>query len=287
MNSDFSKKRKEHKIITKIGLFIVSSSDFLASQLNHFFYLKPIQIHRYGKTFFVSSNFHYFLFWKNKSWEKDTYRFLEKYLDKDHSFIDIGAWIGPIVLFAAQIAKKTYAIEPDPIAFKELAKNVSLNPELKQKILLYEKCINASSGKVRFGNRSKGGDSTSGLRFGDSQNAWVVDGITIDDFVKENIVTDCNLIKMDIEGGETIVIPAMKQYLERNRPILHLSMHPLFFRDPRGDTQAIIDVLTKYKHLYIEGKKKVDASELLSEKWLQRRYTVVATDKEMDTSFDR
>ena len=283
MNNDGTKKRMENKIIAKIGLCILSSSVFLARQLNRFIHLKPIQIHRYGKTFFVSGNLQYFLFWKYKSWEEDTYRILEKYLDADHSYIDIGAWIGPTVLYAAQIAKKTYAIEPDPIAFKELAKNVSLNQGLKQKILLYERCINASSGKVRFGSPSKGGDTISSLKFGDSENAWVVDGITFDDFVKENTITDCNLIKMDIEGGEAIVIPTMNQYLERNKPVLHLSMHPLFFSDSRGDTQRIIDVLKIYKYLYIEGKKKVDVSELLSEKRLKRRYTIVATDKEMDT----
>lgn len=179
-------------------------------------------------------------------------------------------------------SKKTYAIEPDPLAFKELEKNVSLNPELKQKISLHEKCINVSSGKVRFGSPSMGGDTISSLRFGNSENAWVVDGITFDDFLKENIITDCNFIKMDIEGGEAIVLPTMRHHLEKHKPTLHLSMHPQFFDDPMNDTASITDVLKIYKNLYVEGKKKIDVSELLSKKRLKSRYTIVATDKEMD-----
>lgn len=282
MNNEKTTKRMENKIITKIGLCIISSSVFFARQFNRFIHLKPIQINRYGKRFFVSGNIEYFLFWEYKSWEQDTYRILEKYLDAEHSYIDIGAWIGPTVLYAAHIAKKTYAIEPDPLAFKELEKNVSLNPELKQKISLHEKCINVSSGKVRFGSPSMGGDTISSLRFGNSENAWVVDGITFDDFLKENIITDCNFIKMDIEGGEAIVLPTMRHHLEKHKPTLHLSMHPQFFDDPMNDTASITDVLKIYKNLYVEGKKKIDVSELLSKKRLKSRYTIVATDKEMD-----
>jgi len=283
MSNEGTTRRMENKIIAKIGLLILSSSVFFARQLNRFIHLKPMKINRHGKTFFVSGNLEYFFFWRYKSWEEDTYRILEKYLDSDHSYIDIGAWIGPTVLYAAQIAKKTYAIEPDPLAFKELEKNVSLNPALKQKISLHEKCINVSSGKVRYGSPSKGGDTISSLRFGDSENAWVVDGITFDDFVKENVITDCNLIKMDIEGAEAIVVPTMKPYLERNKPTLHLSMHPMFFSNPKKDTERIIDVLKIYKYLYIEGEKKVEVSELLSEKRFKGRYTVVATDQVIET----
>jgi FkbM family methyltransferase len=242
-----------------------------------------MKINRYGKTFVVSGNLKYYLFWKNKSWEEGTYRILQRYLDSEHSYIDIGAWIGPTVLYAAHIAKKTYAIEPDPLAFKELEKNVLLNPTLQQKISLQEKCINVTSGKVRFGTPSMGGDTISSLRFGDSENAWIVEGITFDDFVNENAITDCNLIKMDIEGAESIVLPTMVRYLEKYKPTLHLSMHPEFFNDPKNDIERIIDVLKIYTYVYFEGERKIELHELLSNKRLKRRYTLVATDKLRET----
>jgi FkbM family methyltransferase len=273
------KKRMETTIIARCALFLLKSSNFLTRQLNRFIHLKPLKIQRYGTTFFVSGNFEYFFFWLYKSWEEDTYQTLQAYLDSDHSYIDIGAWIGPTVLYAANIAKKTYAVEPDPLAFQELEKNVSLNPALQQKISLHEQCITATTGKVRFGSPSTGGDTISSLRFGDSENAWIVDGITFDDFVQTHRITDCNIIKMDIEGAEAIVVPTMREYLEQYRPTFHLSMHPEFFADARRDTQKILDVVKIYKYLYIEGGRRINGSELLSDKRLKRRYTIVATDR--------
>lgn len=270
-----------NRLLVKVGVFFFSSYMLIARNLNRFFTLKPITINRYGKTFLVSGNLEYFYFWKYKSWEQETYRIFDRYLDKDHSFIDIGAWIGPTILYGAHIAKKAYAVEPDPLAFKELEKNVSLNPALKEKIELHKKCINSYTGKVKFGSPSQGGDTISSLRFGDLKTSWVVEGITFDDFIRENTITDCNFIKMDIEGGEAIVLPTMKEYLIKNKPVLHLSMHPLFFSNPKEDTEKIIDVLHIYNYLYLEGKNIIDVNDLLSEKRLKKRYTVVATDKEM------
>jgi FkbM family methyltransferase len=283
MNKQSNKKRMENTLLAKSGLFIFRLINIITQQLSRFIHLKPKKINRYGKTFIVSGNLKYYIFWRHKSWEEETYRILQRYLDSEHSYIDIGAWIGPTVLYAAQIAKKTYAIEPDPLAFKELEKNVSLNPTFQQKISLHEKCINVTTGKVRFGTPSMGGDTISSLRFGDSENAWIVEGITFDDFIKENTITDCNVIKIDIEGAEAIVIPTMIQYLEKYKPTLHLSMHPEFFNDPKKDTVKIIDVLKIYKYVYFEGEKKIELSDLLSKKRLKRRYTLVATDKIRET----
>ena len=112
-----------NKILIKILLFFLTIPALIAKVLNHFIKLRPMKVERYGKSFFVSGNPKYFFFWKNKSWERNTHKIFDKFLDSNHSYIDIGAWIGPTVLYGAQIAKKVYAIEPDPIAFKELEKN--------------------------------------------------------------------------------------------------------------------------------------------------------------------
>lgn len=284
MTRTVTRDKMIHHILAKIGLFFFSSYILIARNLNRFITLKPIMINRYGKTFLVSGNLEYFYFWKYKSWERETYRIFDRYLDKDHSYIDIGAWIGPTILYGAHIAKKAYAIEPDPLAFKELEKNVSLNPTLKGKIELHEKCINVYTGKVKFGSPSQGGDTISSLRFGYSKNAWVVEGITFYDFIRENTIADSNFIKMDIEGGEAMVLPTMKEYLIKNKPVLYLSMHPSFFSNPKQDTEKIIDVLNIYRYLYLEGKKIIDVNDLLSKKRLTRRYTIVAADKEMRIS---
>ena len=147
-----------------------------------------------------------------------------------------GAFIGSTVLYSAYLSKKVYGIEPDPIAFKELKNNVLLNPTLKDKIELFQQCINIKSGKVKFGNIARGGDSTSSLHYSDSSTSWAVDGITFEEFIKINNIIDCNFIKMDIEGGEIIILPSMKDYLKKEKPVLYLSMHPIFFKNPQSNT---------------------------------------------------
>ena len=69
-------------------------------------------------------------FWKKfevNKWENETIQILEKYLTPETYFIDIGAWIGPITLYASKFANKIIAFEPDPVAFDILQKNIELN----------------------------------------------------------------------------------------------------------------------------------------------------------------
>ena len=279
--------------VTKKNEKLVKSDDLLASifisilrKITNFIKPRPIKVERYGKTFFVSGNLEYSYFWRQRSWEMETYNIFDRFLDSNYSYIDIGAWIGPTVLYGAQIAKKTYAIEPDPFAYKELEKNVSLNPTLKEKIVLCEKCISVNSGKVNFGSRSKGGDSGSSLLISDSKTKWTVDGISFEEFIELNKINDCNFIKMDIEGGEEIILPTMKNYLMREKPTLYLSIHPLFFKNPEETTKEIFNILMIYKNLYIHKGKKIGLEDLLSRSRISARfgpktsYAVVATDQD-------
>ena len=56
-------------------------------------------------------------------WEQDTFHILEYYKNiKGGIYIDIGSWIGPTVLYGANIYTNVIAIEPDPIAVKRLKK---------------------------------------------------------------------------------------------------------------------------------------------------------------------
>jgi tRNA/tmRNA/rRNA uracil-C5-methylase (TrmA/RlmC/RlmD family) len=61
-------------------------------------------------------------------WEQDTFHILEYYKDLEKDiYIDIGAWIGPTVLYSANIYNRVIAIEPDPIAIERLEENIKVN----------------------------------------------------------------------------------------------------------------------------------------------------------------
>ena len=267
----------------KIGYFLYTSYALISRGIHHIIKPRPIKIKLHSKPISVLGNIQYLLFWSN-CYESNTYQIYDKFLDTNHSYVDIGAFIGSTTIYGAHLAKKVYAIEPDPIAFAELKKNVSLNPILKEKIELHQKCINDKSGKVRFGSIAKGGDSTSSLHFADSKTSWIVDGITFNEFMKKNNITDCNFIKMDIEGGETYVLPSMKEYLKKNKPVLYLSMHPIFFNNPMEDAKKVIEVLSIYENIFTDKGEKIKLDDLLLKKRLKGRYAIVAMDNEFNSN---
>jgi len=233
-------------------------------------------------------------FWRDVAsgaWESSTFAIFDRFLDPQHCYVDIGAWIGPTLLYGCQIAKAAYGLEPDPIAFAELEQNVALNERLSGRIRLFNACIAPKSGEVALGSRGQGGDSTSSLLFARKKTRWTVRAFSFDEFVHQSGLTDCNFIKMDIEGGEYEILPTMVDYLRAHRPTLHLSLHPCYLKiRPLGlagrvaarflRTRKIIRCLRFYRHMYDHSGAELTPSRLL---WLCRSkisLDVVVTDLE-------
>ena len=66
----------------------------------------------------------------NGTWEPATFLVFDKFIDERHSYVDIGSWIGPTLLYGARNARAAYGVEPDLIAYSQLRRNVELNPAL-------------------------------------------------------------------------------------------------------------------------------------------------------------
>ena len=101
-----------------------------------------------------------------------------------------------------------------------------------------------------FGTGSTFGDSMSSGHFTDSLLTVPVPALTIEDFMERYRITDLNFIKMDIEAGETEVLPAMKDFLGRTRTTMFVSLHPLWFPRFVEDSGRILDALSCYRYMY-------------------------------------
>lgn len=169
----------------------------------------------------------------NNRWEPATFKIFDRFISPLHSYIDVGAWIGTTVLYAAQKARKTYAIEPDIVAFKELSDNVSLNLSLKPKIICLNIALSSKRGLSKLYYQGSAGDSMSSLlaRENASNKFVYIKSLTVAELAKKFTITDLNFIKMDIEGGEYFLIPSMATFLEQNKPTLYLSLHPYFLTE--------------------------------------------------------
>lgn len=226
---------------------------------------------------------HYRPFWElvnRGEWEPETFKVFDRFLDGDHSFLDIGAWIGPTTLYGSKLAKSCYSFEPDPVAFEELKRNVSLNPGIAEKINLQNSCIWNKNGQTTLGSESDPGDSMSSVMFEESERSFDVECTTLQSFLRENKIEDCNFIKMDIEGGEAIVLPSIKDYLKAEKPTIQLSIHPQFFPDRREMESELSEIMGAYRNIYSISGEQLSIKDVMEyQMQLDKASDLVFTDE--------
>ncbi len=188
-------------------------------------------VNKNNKFFKVNKNKNLYFWEKLESdeWETKTFQVFDDFISSDSIFLDIGAWIGPTTLYGSQLAKKTYAFEPDPVAYKELKENVELNKEYSwySNINIYNKAVYYSEGKIRMGNKKSTGNSMSSILFSEEDISWEIECIMLEKLVKDEKLSNSNLfIKMDIEGGEYNLIPRLTKFFKNHNITLFLSTHP-------------------------------------------------------------
>jgi FkbM family methyltransferase len=242
----------------------------------------PINISKNNINFSVTSNPLTQWIWNEmhqNKWEEETFKIFDRFLNAEHSYIDIGAWIGPTVLYGAHKVKHVYGIEPDPIAFEELITNLNLNPSIASKVTCINAALAEKSGDINLYMRHHFGDSTSSLIPTISNNHCKVKSITIDDLITQNNIKEVNFVKMDIEGGEYSLIPFLHEFLKTQKPTLYLSLHPGFFNENVNlilnksndsssqlniQTEKLLDNLQFYKYIYDIFGNPVDREAVLN-----------------------
>jgi FkbM family methyltransferase len=160
-------------------------------------------------------------------WEKTTFDTLDKLLVPGTCMIDIGTWIGPLTLYAAAKGCKVISVEADPLSVAELRSNIALNPDLASRITVIDKAVHPSGGKIAFGSMGAGNDSSSSFVHKAMMTRWIVNTVTPAEIASVAPKMGRVVVKMDIEGGEYLVIPAAHALWERADAAL-ISFHPKF-----------------------------------------------------------
>ncbi|WP_241525582.1 FkbM family methyltransferase [Pseudophaeobacter leonis] len=147
-------------------------------------------------------------FWRKAasgSWEPETFAVLDAHLDKSHDYLDIGAWIGPTVLYGAARARRVYCFEPDPVAFRYLAWNLELNKVAN--VSAFSAALSQGVGIARMASfGGEAGDSMTSL-LNDGEHGSDVITLGWEDFASSADLSRVSLVKMDIEGAEFDVLP--------------------------------------------------------------------------------
>ncbi len=165
-----------------------------------------------------------------REWEAATLDVMDYFLTESGTMIDLGCSYGPFTLYGACVCSLVYAFDPDPIMFEKLKANLQLNPPLQNRIKASNIAIAPENKTYKLSAREKYGKSTSSLlsRVLDEENSYEIVGMTFKRFVEEEKIEKLDLIKMDIEGGEFLILPSMFSSLAKLAyPPIYISFHPM------------------------------------------------------------
>jgi len=156
---------------------------------------------------------------------------LYQLLGDQNTILDVGANVGSILLNIAKLCQtaKIVGFEPDPRNFQRATNNIRLNTALNvcvvnkglglksETVKLYH-VNNKNAGMNRILNDSVAMTSSSVLDYDEIQI------VRLDDFIREEGLTNIDLIKIDVEGYELNVLMGAEDTLKRHRPTLFIEL---------------------------------------------------------------
>jgi FkbM family methyltransferase len=142
--------------------------------------------------------------------------------------VDLGSNIGVTAMFWAQRYPKARMalVEPDPDNFALLQRNTAA---FKDRCVLFNAAVSDRRGKTSF-FRSDREYGHSMLKTDDCVSEMQVKTLTVSDVLSEAGFPRVDLLKMDIEGGEQIVMPTIGAWKHAPRYLI-AELHPPYNLD--------------------------------------------------------
>jgi FkbM family methyltransferase len=140
--------------------------------------------------------------------------------------LDIGGCWGDTALYFASLvgpAGRVYTFEFDPESLAILRTNLSLNPELADRIVVVERALWETSGETL--GIAPAGRMTHLLPTADTPQERSVATITVDDFAEREGLERVDFVKMDVEGAELSVLRGAAGVLAEFGPSLAVAAY--------------------------------------------------------------
>ncbi len=213
-------------------------------------------------------------FWRRMSngrWEPDTLHILSEYLTPESVFYDIGAWIGPTVLYASTCCRKIYCFEPDYVAYQYLLWNLRLNRRFT--VIPFNLALGARN-EIRtmssFGKET--GDSQSSLLHPNGDAGLTVLSLRLHTWADIVKPQKADFMKIDIEGAEFELLPDIADYLDQHKPVLYLSTHAHLLENhqKKEKMKTLAAIAELYAKKMDENRKPIPVDEWTSQKSLQQ-----------------
>jgi FkbM family methyltransferase len=203
--------------------------------------------------------------------EEGTLRFFDAVLPYCDHMIDCGAYIGFTTLYAAGHGVDVTAFEPSRVNFQFLSANVEVNPSLAPRIAVYNHGIGALDAHVPLYAKGFADSGSSVFQVVERGSAIAgrpdatVELCAAHGLLRRAGLNARTLLKIDIEGTEYAVLPAIAGLLAERKPWLHVSFHPFNLAADRDPYEAAVSRLRaalqvaeatacyRYLHLFADG----------------------------------
>jgi len=224
--------------------------------------------------------------------EDGTLRFFDAALPSCTQMVDFGAYIGFTALYAATHVETVFAFEPSPVNHELLARNVAENPELSSRIRLFRHGLGARDETVMLytkGEADSGASIFREVERGTRISAAPTAAVPLRDaamVLREIGLDHDTLLKIDIEGAEYLVLPAIAALLAEHKPWLHVSFHPFNLVAGADAYQnavmrlrhamTVAEVLAPYRYMHIYGDSGWTTISLAERMDFLRQYLLAA-----------
>lgn len=154
----------------------------------------------------------------NRSYSAPEYRFLKSLLKNGDTVIDVGANIGTVSICMSRAVGPTgrvIAFEPDPVAYRAMVDNISLNK--LENIALLNMAAGKAGGIRDFCKLKKSSDMSHFLgdekKYAGPSDIIQVECTSIDDLFEKRRLGKAALLKIDVEGAELEVLQGAARVL--------------------------------------------------------------------------
>jgi len=185
------------------------------------------------------------------------YQHASAFLKHRDVVVDIGANIGMFSLFANKFFDcKCYAFEPVKETVNFLKKNIKLNhAEQKIDVVPYALSDRECDVDIQIGKNTAGSSFVQKI---DCIGTEKIHCITLDQWAKENHISQIDFIKADIEGAERYMLAGATKVLQKIAPKLSICTYHLP-DDPQVLEEIILNANPKYKVEHANNFKKLYA----------------------------
>lgn len=185
------------------------------------------------------------------------------------TILDIGANVGLMTLQFAKLVPqgKVYSFEPTSYALERLKKNLSLNPDLSERVTVINSFVSEvstakpeiiaySSWKVN-GER---GQNDHPVHLGTPKAAEGVPAISLNDFVEQQNIDKIDFIKIDTDGHEYEVFKGADKAIAKYRPKIIFEIGLYVMDEKNISFEFYYNYFKKLNYKLIDTKTSVEIS---------------------------